>query len=115
MDLRQIGEPFEKKFIQFGQNDIQKIADKFHAWQSDKEQYSDEAEYCYSATKEEIIEKGYSLVPSKYIALDDEEDLDYDSEIKELTRDIKQLLDEEDKTRKKLVEFLEEIDRGYNH
>lgn len=33
MDLRQIGEPFEKKFIQFSPADIRKVAETFHAWQ----------------------------------------------------------------------------------
>ncbi len=34
MDLRQMGEPFEKKFTQFSQEDIQKIAATFHTWRS---------------------------------------------------------------------------------
>ena len=34
MDLRQMGEPFEKKFIQFSDADIKKIADTYHTWQN---------------------------------------------------------------------------------
>ena len=33
MDLRQMGEPFEKKFTQFSEADIKKIAETFHNWQ----------------------------------------------------------------------------------
>ncbi|AJI55192.1 N-6 DNA Methylase family protein [Francisella philomiragia] len=34
MDLRQKGVPFEKKFIQFDEENIQAISDTYHAWQS---------------------------------------------------------------------------------
>ena len=34
MDLRQMGEPFEKKYTQFSVADIQKIAGTYHAWQT---------------------------------------------------------------------------------
>jgi type I restriction enzyme M protein len=33
MDLRQMGEPFEKKFTQFSEADIKKVASTFHNWQ----------------------------------------------------------------------------------
>ncbi|MBY7734829.1 type I restriction-modification system subunit M [Francisella philomiragia] len=34
MDLRQKGVPFEKKFIQFDEENIQEISDTYHTWQS---------------------------------------------------------------------------------
>ena len=65
MDLRQKGEPFEKKYIQFNAIQIQEIAKTYHTWQTNKESYQDIPEYCYSATKTEIAKKDFSLVPSK--------------------------------------------------
>ena len=113
MDLRQIGEPFEKKFIQFGENDIERIANTFHTWQTDKASYEDIAEYCYSATKQEIKDKDYSLVPSKYIAFEDaDKNINYDTEIKNLTVEIKQLLEAEETSKKQLVEILKELNCG---
>lgn len=115
MDLRQIGEPFEKKFIQFGQNDIEKIANTFHTWQTDKDSYSDIAEYCYSATKDEIKNKDYSLVPSKYITfVDSDEDGNYEEEIRALTSDIKKLLEQADISKKELDSILKELGSGNN-
>ncbi|WP_313567262.1 N-6 DNA methylase [Empedobacter sp.] len=69
MDLRQKGEPFEKKFIQFAEQEIEQIAATYHNWQQKdfETTYANEPEYCYSATLEEIRKKDYSLVPSKYI------------------------------------------------
>ena len=34
MDLREMGEPFEKKYTQFSETDIQKISGTYHAWQT---------------------------------------------------------------------------------
>ncbi len=69
IDLRQWGEPFEKKYIQFPPEQIEQIARDFHHWQCEghEETYHNEPEYCYSATLDEIEQKGWSLVPSKYI------------------------------------------------
>lgn len=33
MDLRQLGEPFEKKYTQFSDDDIQKVVSTYHQWQ----------------------------------------------------------------------------------
>ena len=113
MDLRQIGEPFEKKFIQFSQDDIEKITNTFHAWQTDKDSYEDIAEYCYSAKKQEIADNDYSLVPSKYIAfVDADENIDYGAETKALLENIKQLLSAEEESKKELLNILEEFSSG---
>jgi type I restriction enzyme M protein len=57
MDLRQEGEPFEKKYIQFNAEHILKFASTYHNWQtstgSATEEYKNVPEYCYGATKEE--------------------------------------------------------------
>lgn len=113
MDLRQMGEPFEKKYIQFGQSDIKKISETFHAWQTNKEAYSDTAEYCYSATKQEIISKDYTLVPSKYIEFKDaDENIDYSEEVKSLIIEIKSLLKNESDSKNQLADILEDFDCG---
>ncbi len=35
MDLRQRGEPFEKKYVQFSEQDIRDFADTLHTWQQE--------------------------------------------------------------------------------
>lgn len=98
MDLRQKGEPFEKKFIQFSENDIEQIAETYHNWQQKEWEttYANEAEYCYSASIEEIRKKDYSLVPSKYIEfVNRDESLDYDTQMQALQSDLKELFAEE--------------------
>lgn len=98
MDLRQKGEPFEKKFIQFGEVEITAIANHYHNWQQNnwKETYQDIPEYSYSASLEDIRKKDYSLVPSKYIEfVNRDESLDYDEQMLSLQTDLKDLFQQE--------------------
>jgi type I restriction enzyme M protein len=57
MDLRQIGEPFEKKFIQFSAQHIKDIAVTYHTWQQEGKDYKNIPEYCYSASFDEVAKK----------------------------------------------------------
>ena len=98
MDLRQKGEPFEKKFIQFGEDEITAIATHYHNWQQSnwEETYQNIPEYSYSASLEDIRKKDYSLVPSKYIEfVNRDESLDYDEQMQSLQNDLKDLFQQE--------------------
>ena len=112
LDLRLIGEPFEKKFIQFGKGDIYKVASTYHNWQQTDSKYEDIPEFCYSATKDEITKKDFSLVPSKYIEfINRDENIDFDSKMTELQNELSQLLHEEEQSRKELLDVFKEL--GY--
>ena len=98
MDLRQKGEPFEKKYTQFSEQEIESIAKTYHQWQQKewKTTYENTPEYCYSATLEEIRKKDYSLVPSKYIEfVNRDESLDYAEQMHGLQADLKDLFVQE--------------------
>jgi type I restriction enzyme M protein len=112
MDLRQIGEPFEKKFIQFGGQHIQDIAATYHAWQQEKEAYQDIPEYCYSASYEEIVKKDFSLVPSKYIAfVNRDENINFDDKMRSLQTEFADLLKAESTSKNDLLSVFKEL--GY--
>lgn len=112
MDLREIGEPFEKKFTQFSSQHIQEIAKTYHDWQQKDTDYKDIPEYCYSATLEEIENKDYSLVPSKYIEfINKDENLDFDKKMSSLQQEMKVLLEEEAKSKQDLLKVFKEL--GY--
>lgn len=112
MDLRQKGEPFEKKFIQFSDDDIANFANTYHTWQTNKEQYKDIPEYCYSANLEEIKAKDYSLVPSKYIEfINRDENIDFDEKMQTLQSDLTTLLQDEAQNRADLLNVFKEL--GY--
>ncbi len=114
MDLRQRGEPFEKKFVQFSEQDIQDFADTLHTWQQveAEDKYKNIAEYCYSASKEEIAAKNYSLVPSKYIEFTNrDENIDFDQKMNGLKEEFSDLLAQEEKSKKELLNVFKEL--GY--
>lgn len=115
IDLRQWGEPFEKKYIQFSQEQIARIAENFHNWQREghEQTYRDVPEYCYSATLKEIEAKGWSLVPSKYIEFKSrDEGIDFDSKMKELQAEMKKLLKQEEDSKKELLNLFRELGYG---
>ena len=115
IDLRQWGEPFEKKYIQFSTEQIQQIAENFHNWQrvGYEQTYHNEPEYCYSATLDEIEKKGWSLVPSKYIEFRNrDEQIDFDTKMKQLQADMRDLLQQEEESKQQLKELFEKL--GYN-
>lgn len=115
MDLRQKGTPFEKKYIQFEATERVKIAETYHNWQSVNKDslYNNIKEYCYSATKQEIIDKDYSLVTSKYIEFDKQtETIDYDCEMKKIQQELSSILKEEEISKKELLNVMEELGYG---
>lgn len=112
MDLRQKGEPFEKKFIQFSAEHIKEITDTYHNWQQVNANYKDVPEFCYSATLEEIEKKDYSLVPSKYIEfVNRDENIDFDTKMKDLQAEFSDLLKQEEQSKAELLNVFKEL--GY--
>ena len=114
VDLRQWGEPFEKKYIQFSAEQITEIAQNIHNWQREgyETTYKNIPEYCYSASLDEIEKKSWSLVPSKYIEFKDRnEDFDFDGKMKELQSELGKLLKQEEASKNELKELFEKL--GY--
>lgn len=129
VDLRQKGHPFEKKYVEFTDEDRDEITAIFHNWQStDKENvYEDIKGLCKSVkiknsslTDEEkevstntVEKQDYSLVPSKYIEFDKEEtEFDYDKEMKSLSSRLFELFEEEEKNKKEVYKMLEDLGYG---
>lgn len=113
MDLRQMGSPYEKKYIELTEDDRKKVADTYHAWQTQEWTEEDNIpEYCYSAKLDEIETKGFSLVPSKYIKfINRDENIDYDTKMKQLQSELTELLREEEKSQTDLLAVLKDL--GY--
>ena len=114
MDLRQMGSPYEKKYIELTEEDRKKVTDVYHAWQQVgyEETYQDVPEFCYSAHKSEIAEKGYTLVPSRYIEfINRDENIDFDTKMRTLQAELTDLLTQEEKSTADLLAVFKEL--GY--
>jgi type I restriction enzyme M protein len=112
MDLREVGIPFEKKYKQFSDENINDISETYHLWQQDIETYKDIPEFCYSASIEEVRKKDYSLVPSKYVEfVNRDENINFDDKMKSLQTEFSELLNEEAKSKTELLNVFKEL--GY--
>jgi type I restriction enzyme M protein len=114
MDLRQMGEPFEKKYTQFANSDIKKVTATYHDWHqtSYEKHYQNIPEFCYSASFEEIKDKDFSLVPSKYIEfINRDENIDFDEKMQALQAEFAELLRAEEQSKQDLLTVFKEL--GY--
>jgi len=115
MDLRQMGAPLEKKFTQLLPEDIDKVARTLHTWQQKKAEteYKNIPEFCYSANIEEVRNKDYSLVPSKYIEfVNRDENIDFDEKMKTLQSEFSDLLKAEEQSKKELLNVFKKLGYG---
>lgn len=114
MDLRQMGSPYEKKYVELTETDRAKVTEVYHNWQQEgfEETYKDVPEFCYSASYDEIAEKGFTLVPSRYIEfINRDENIDFDTKMKTLQGELKELLVAEEKSKADLLAVFKEL--GY--
>lgn len=114
MDLRQMGSPYEKKYVELTEEDRAKVTSVYHAWQQEgyEETYQDVPEFCYSASFDEVEQKGFTLVPSRYIEfVNRDENIDFDTKMKSLQGELKELLVEEEKSKAELLAVFKEL--GY--
>ncbi|MEC4043364.1 type I restriction-modification system subunit M [Myroides odoratimimus] len=114
MDLRKWGTPYEKSFIEFIDEDIQKIAGNYHNWQQKDwtSLYQNIPEYCYSATIEDIRNNDYALMPSKYVEFVDRDlEIDFDTEMKRIQKKFKSIIEEEKKSQEELINAFKSL--GY--
>lgn len=74
--------------------------------------YKDYPEFCYSATLEEVVKKDFSLVPSKYIELvNQDENIDFDEKMQTLKTEFADLLKAEARSKNDLLSVFKEL--GY--
>ena len=114
IDMRQMGEPFEKKYVRFTEEDIAKVASTYHNWQREghNDIYEDIPEFCKSVNLAGVEEKGFSLVPSKYIEfVNRDESVDYDTRMKELQSELSEILQKEKESRNAVLDVFKSL--GY--
>lgn len=117
IDMRQMGEPFEKKYVRFSDADISKVANTYHNWQREghADTYVDVPEFCKSVSVNGtggVKEKGFSLVPSKYIEfVNRDETVDYDTRMRELQSELSGILREEAESRVAVLDVFKSL--GY--
>ena len=115
MDLRQMGHPYEKKYIELTEEDRAVIVDRFKSWRFEEYEtaYENIPEFCYSASKAEIADKDYTLVPSRYIEfVNRDESKGYEEKMTQLQGELKELLIQEQQSKQDLLEVLKGLGYG---
>lgn len=106
---------YEKKYVQFSHEQIEAVRGIYLDWQMKTEAAEGYArpELYYAAKKEEIAAKGYSLVPSRYIAfVDRDTELDYQTALATAGAKVRELVKRQQENQKNLLEAFKVL--GYD-
>jgi type I restriction enzyme M protein len=112
IDLRRWNDNiYEKKYVQFSDEQIASVKKIYTDWQTG-DGYADVPELCKSAAKAEIAAQKYSLAPSKYIEfIDHDLEIDYATEMARIQGEMREVL----KAEKLSQSMLEEAFRGIGY
>lgn len=106
IDARKMGYMVDRKHRDFSDEDIQKIADTFEAFQNGT--LEEVKGFCAVATIQDIEKQDYILTPGRYVGIEEqaEDDEPFDDKMKRLTSELSQMFIKshklEDEIRKKL-------------
>jgi type I restriction enzyme M protein len=93
IDARKLGRLIDRVHRELTDEEIQRLADTYHAWRGDKPEparklskYEDVPGYCKSATTDEIAAHGYVLTPGRYVGAEDvaDDDEPFDEKMRRL-------------------------------
>ncbi len=76
IDSRKLGVLVDRTRRELTDEEVQKIADTYHAWRGEKDagEYADVAGFCKSVSMDEIRKHGHVLTPGRYVGAADVED-----------------------------------------
>lgn len=113
IDARNLGFMKDRVLRDFTNDDIAKIADVFHAWQSGTG-YEDEKGFCFSAKLEDMQKHDFVLTPGRYVgAVDAEEDGEpFPEKMQRLTSELNSLFEQSSQLQQAIKANLAEL--GYD-
>jgi type I restriction enzyme M protein len=76
IDARKMGVLVDRTRRELTDQEVQKIADTYHAWRGEKDagEYADMAGFCKSSSMDDIRKHGHVLTPGRYVGAAEQED-----------------------------------------
>lgn len=108
IDARNLGEMIDRKVRELKEEDLVLISETYHNWLKNNN-YEDKKGFCKSASLEEIREADYTLVPGRYVGIDDSDKMseeEIDAEIKKLSAELLDLFEENKQLEQKVIDIL---------
>ncbi len=110
IDARNLGHLINRRTKELAHEDIQQIADTYHAWCTGEAAYEDVKGFCASMPLERVAELDYVLTPGRYVGLPDEEDdFNFAERFAALKAEFEAQLIEEAKLNKAIAENLAKV------
>ena len=114
IDARKMGHPISRSQIEFGQEEISKIAGTFIDWT--RGDFTDIPEFAVSVPESEVLTNRLSLSPGRYLGLtendEDDVDVDYQERISGLIQSIKDNFAESDEIESIILQQIEKLNHG---
>lgn len=108
IDARNLGEMIDRKVRELKEEDLVLISETYHNWLNNNN-YEDKKGFSKSATLEDIREADYTLVPGRYVGIDDSDKMseeEIDAEIKKLSAELLDLFEENKQLEQKVIDIL---------
>lgn len=108
IDARNMGEMIDRKVRELTEQDLTQITEIYHNWLS-LNNYEDVKGLCKSASLEEIRNADYTLVPGRYVGIDDSNKMteeEINKEIKKISSELLELFEENKELEEKVIEIL---------
>ena len=112
IDARKMGHMVDRKHRDFTDEDIQKLADTFEAFQNGT--LEDVKGFCSVSTTEDIAKQDYILTPGRYVGIEEQEDdgEPFEDKMNRLTAELSDLFEKSHELEKEIKEKLGAI--GYD-
>ncbi len=106
IDAAKMGKMASRRLRVFEEQDIARIADKYHQWKTDLNTYEDELGFCKSTSKEEVVKQDYKLTPGIYVGTEEEEDdgIPFEQKMDTLKSQLEEQFERGDQLKKKILE-----------
>lgn len=111
IDARNMGVLRDRTHRELTDEEVQKIADTYHAWRGEKIEsgmYEDIPGFCKVATLEEIKKHDYILTPGRYVGFEEteEDDEEFEEKMERLTAELSEQFRKSEELERKIKENL---------